>query len=126
MGSPFPAGTRPMPVPLKCLPAFHRTLYEIWVRRACKSIGYEFYRASLRERLPIIAIPLRETDADVPLDLQALVDESYENGDYDGDIDCQIDPDPPLTGDDARWADALLRKAGLRKKQVPRQRNGRK
>ena len=30
------------------------------------------------------------------------------------DIDYSEDPDPPLTGDDARWADALLREQGRR------------
>jgi hypothetical protein len=72
------------------------------------------YRASLRERLPIIRIPLRETDADARLDIQELIDKAYENGGYDLEIDYRVDPFPPLQGDDADWADALLRQQGRR------------
>ena len=52
----------------------------------------------LWERLPIIKIPLRPDDADVPLDLQALVEQCYRNGAYEGTLNYAIDPDPPLTG----------------------------
>ena len=34
----------------------------------------------LQHRLPIVKIPLRPTDADVPLDVQALVDQCYRDG----------------------------------------------
>jgi hypothetical protein len=71
------------------------------------------YRLSLRERLPAIWIPLRASDADVSLDLQSLVEKSYADGDYE-DIDYRCDPDPPLSSDDAAWADELLKTAGLR------------
>jgi hypothetical protein len=73
----------------------------------------EAYRVSLRERLPIIPIPLRPRDADVYLDIQTLIDRSYENGGYD-DIDYHADPLPPLEGDDAAWADRMLRDKGAR------------
>lgn len=48
------------------------------------------------------------------LDLQALIDQGYDNGGYDS-IDYEREPDPQLGEADARWADALLRKAGRRK-----------
>ena len=67
----------------------------------------------MRERLPAIAIPLRQTDRDVPLDLQALLDQCYEAAVYD-DIDYREEPDPPLNPDDAQWADSLLREQGRR------------
>ena len=50
----------------------------------------------------------------VPLDLQAILDECCEEGRYPNDIDYRMDANPPLTGDDARWADALLREQGRR------------
>jgi hypothetical protein len=59
-------------------------------------------------------VPLRETDPDVALDIQELVDRSYVNGGYDGYIDYRNDLVPPLFGDDAVWADALLRGIGKR------------
>jgi hypothetical protein len=68
------------------------------------------YRVSLRERLPVINVPLRAEDDDVPLDLQALLDQCYHNGGYDEDIDYAAETVPPLGAADARWARALLRK----------------
>jgi hypothetical protein len=55
---------------------------------------------------------LRPTDPDVPLDLQALIDQCYRNGGYDEDIDYSVAPEPPLNAEDTRWADALLRQTG--------------
>ena len=62
----------------------------------------------MQDRLPAIAIPLRETDRDVPLDLQPILDQAYRNGRYD-DLDYIRDPDPPLTGEDAVWAAQILK-----------------
>jgi hypothetical protein len=108
------SGKRLLPVPLERLPAEYRTPYQVCVRRGWQLAAVEIYRVPLAERLPTIKIPLRQTDKDVPLDLQALIELCYLNGDYEDDIDYRADPDPPLQGDDARRADALLRKAGLR------------
>ena len=69
--------------------------------------------ASLSACLPAIRIPLDREDRDIALDLQALIDQCYEEGRYD-DIDYREDPEPPLAPDDAQWADALLREKGLR------------
>jgi hypothetical protein len=87
--------------------------YRICVFRAARPNRAEVYRTSLREPLPGIRVPLREADQDVTLDLQALIDLSWENGGYE-DIDYRQDPIPPLVGDDVTWADALLREKGLR------------
>jgi hypothetical protein len=57
--------------------------------------------------LPVIRLPLRPADADVPLDLQALIDRCYHHGRYD-DIDYRAPPNPPLEPADAAWADELL------------------
>jgi hypothetical protein len=116
------AGKRPLPVPLASLPPSFRTAYQVWVRRGWETLKVEIYRGALRERLPVIRIPLRQTDADVPLDLQALIDQCYRNGDYEDDLNYQTDPYPPLDPDDARWADALLRKLGRRSRRRPRRR----
>jgi hypothetical protein len=74
----------------------------------------EVYRAPLREPLPGIRIPLRPQDPDAALDLQDLINRSYENGRYGRGIDYRRDPEPPLHGDDAAWADQLLRQQGRR------------
>ena len=83
------------------------------VRRAWRPNKVALYRAPLREPLPSLRVPLRESDADAVLDLQELVDQAYRNGAY-SDLDYSIEPDPPLSADDAAWADGLLRAAGRR------------
>ncbi len=107
------SGHRELMVPTARIPLSHRTTYQACVWRSCKPSLYEMYRAPLAQRLPAIRIPLRETDSDVPLDLQALVDQCYQNGRYDS-LDYRAAPDPPLDPLDAVWADELLRSRGLR------------
>jgi len=106
-------GHRVFSVPSGLIPASLRTTYQICIRRGWKHWIGELYRAPIRERLPVIPIPLRQTDADVPLDIQALVDLCYEHGRYD-DTDYRAEPDPPLDPPDAAWADAHLRAQGRR------------
>lgn len=95
------------------LPRDFLTPYRVCVSRGWKSGAAELYRVPLRERLPAIRVPLRESDPDVLLDLQALIEAAYADGRYD-DIDYSQDPDPPLSPDDAAWADQLLRQQGKR------------
>jgi hypothetical protein len=84
------------------------------VIRADRPSLADVYRVALREPLPTIRIPLRRTDADVPLNLQTLIDAAYDNGRYADDIDYSKPPRPELAGPDAKWADGLLREQGLR------------
>ncbi len=90
-----------------------QTCYGVVVRRGWRRTRAEYYPIALRQQLPTIKVPLRQTDTDVPLDLQALLDQTYENGGYD-DIDYTVDPQPPLHASDARWVDRVLRHTGLR------------
>jgi len=62
----------------------------------------------LRERLPRIPVPLGEGDPDVPLDLQALFDAVYEAAGYAETLDYRHGTEPPLSPEDAAWAEALL------------------
>jgi len=107
-------GRRVFSIAQRHIPESHRTMYQVCVRWGWEVATHRIYRAPLRERLPIIEVPLRSTDPLVPLDLQELVDQCYRNGGYDNDIDYGRDADPPLDPDDARWADELLRDAGRR------------
>jgi hypothetical protein len=92
-------------------PPSHRTDYQICVWRASQPGSVLVYRAPLRERLPVISIPLRPDDRDALLDLQLVLDQCDRNGGYD-DIDYADEPEPRLKKADAEWADALLRKQG--------------
>jgi hypothetical protein len=108
------AGRRILAVPEERLPASYRTPYRTCVHRSWQGKAYEVYRLPLRERLPVVNVPLRETDPDVALDLQLLIEKCYENGAYD-DLDYGREPDPPLEPEDAAWADALLLEQGRRR-----------
>lgn len=108
------SGQHVVSVPQERIPTSGRAVYKVCVRRGSIPWEHEWYPMPLRERLPAIRIPLRETDVDVPLDLQALIEQSYRNGGYDNDIDYKTDPVPPLEPADAAWADELLRSKGLR------------
>jgi hypothetical protein len=108
------AGRRVLAAPFELIPEGHRTPYAACVRRGWKPLEIEYYRLPLRERLPAIAIPLRQADHDVALDLQAVIDRCYEEARYDDDIDYHEEPDPPLRADEAEWAGALLREHGRR------------
>lgn len=88
--------------------------YQVSVLRAWERDEVEVYPISLRQRLPGIAIPLRQTDPDAALDLQAVLDQAYHNGAYADDIDYRQPCRPPLDPEDAAWADDLLRSVGRR------------
>jgi hypothetical protein len=97
-------------VPRANLPPSHRTPYHVCIHRAWRGDDYEAYPIALRGRLPIIPIPLRRTDRDARLDLQALIDQAYRLGRYN-DLDYSQKPDPPLEDDDAKWAEQLIEQA---------------
>ena len=107
------AGRRVMAVPEEEVPPSHRTIYRVTVTRGDRPGEAEVYRASLRDPLPSIRVPLRPTDRDVWLELQPLVEQAYRNGRYEL-TDYRQDPDPPLDPADAAWADEILRARGLR------------
>jgi hypothetical protein len=89
-----------------------RASYAVCVFRAAKA-DREVYPIGLRDRLPVIRVPLRRSDADVLLDLQPLVDQCHERGRYHR-LDYRRELIPPLSREDAQWLDELLRQHGLR------------
>jgi hypothetical protein len=100
-------------VPMEKIPPSRRAAYMACVRRSTDPTRAEVYPAPLRERLPVVPIPLRPSDRDASLDLQDLVDTCYARGRYES-IDYTRPLDPPLDDDDDEWAAKLLREAGLR------------
>jgi hypothetical protein len=99
--------------PFESLPQNCRRPYRICVRRASRPLAFEVYPVALQAPLPTIRIPLRETDPDVPLNLQDLLTQAYENGDYD-DLDYTREPEPPLDDTDGRWSAEVLREQSRR------------
>lgn len=101
-------GQRTFALPAYDIPVEHRTDY-----LACVSPGWRrsrrlLYLMPLRQSLPALPIPLREREPAVPLDLQALVEQAYARGRYD-DLDYTLELQPPLSSEDAAWAQALLK-----------------
>jgi hypothetical protein len=68
----------------------------------------EVWPVGIRHRLPEIPIPLREGDADVPLDLQTVFEAVYDRAGYDYSIDHSRPLDPPLRPGDEEWLAGLL------------------
>ncbi|MFQ5859872.1 MAG: DUF4058 family protein [Anaerolineae bacterium] len=92
----------------------HRGDYRILVSRAYRRPRAEAYVFGLRQPIPAFPVPLRKGEMDVAVDLNTLLHELYDRAGYDLAIDYRLEADPPLEGDDAEWADALLRQHGLR------------
>ena len=90
------------------------TAYRYTVRLGGHREAAYLYPVALREPLRPAEVPLRPTDPKVTLDLRQLIADVYRGGRYGRTLNYREDPDPPLAPDDAVWADALLRSAGLR------------
>lgn len=89
--------------------------YLVLVNRAARrtsGVGaYHIYPVGLRESLPCIAVPLKEGEDEVPLDLQYAFDRTYDTGPYQrGAVDyAESIPSPSLDEEDAAWASGLTR-----------------
>ena len=107
------AGDWIVAVPVDALQPKLRTLYHVVVRRGWRPLQVDYYPISMAERLPTIKVPLRPSDRDVPLGLQAMIERCYEDSGYD-DIDYAEELRPPLPPATARWAAQLLRRTHRR------------
>jgi Protein of unknown function (DUF4058) len=107
-------GRRVFSVPAARIPRKLRTTYQACVRRGWRATTWEFYPISLRAALPILRLPLRPHDSDIPLDLQSVIAETYAKGAYGKTINYREPAEPRLSEEDASWAERLLRQAGKR------------
>ena len=83
--------------------------YRILVSRGDARTRTRFWPVGVRQPLPVIPIPLRGKDPEVPLDLGAVLRSAYDRAAYDASVDYRKPPAPPLEGDDAKWARGLMR-----------------
>jgi Protein of unknown function (DUF4058) len=81
--------------------------YSVLVSRAHTRPNAEFWPIALRQRLPVIPIPVRDPDSDARLDLQTALDQIYGDAGY-ADYVYEQDPSPRLKGEDADWARQFL------------------
>jgi hypothetical protein len=77
--------------------------YSVLISRAGRRPTADFWPIRLRDRLPIIPIPIKLGDADRQVDLQEVLHQTYDEGGYWKDI-YEGTPEPPLTAEDAEWA----------------------
>jgi hypothetical protein len=68
-----------------------------------------FWPISLRNRLPTIAVPLRDGLPDMPLDLQSVIDRVFLRGGYDLSMRYEADPPPPMSTDNLIWCRDRIR-----------------
>ena len=89
--------------------------YRVMVYRANERPRGRYWPCSLQQPLPVVGIPLKGKDPDIPIDLSAILNTVYENAAYHATIDYRKPPTPPLNADDTKWANALLREKRLRR-----------
>ena len=84
------------------------TPYRVYLSRSGPPRDSFVWPIRLEDRLPVVAVPLRGGDPEVPLDLQLALNAAIERGSYDLDSNYAADPVPPLTGDAIEWARSLV------------------
>jgi hypothetical protein len=85
------------------IPSLPACDYYALVSRCEHRPNMSFWPIGLRERLPVIAVPLSGADPNAQLDLQRALDDAYDAARYDKYIYAE-EPQPPLSADDAEWA----------------------
>ena len=64
---------------------------------------------NLSDPLPVVAVPLRPEDGDVPLDVGAALSMVYDRARYDLSIDYTVPPVPALSDKEITWATEWVR-----------------
>lgn len=89
--------------------------YITCIQRATQPLQYELYPMPPRQPLPDISIPLRRGEKDVPLRIQTLIEQCYQDGRY-WRTDYSVALRPCLSKLDTSWCETLL--AEFRKAKV--------
>ena len=78
--------------------------YFVFLTRANKRPETDVWPIAISDPLPTVRVPLREPDADVPLDLQRAFSTIYEASPYAVAVDYSQPPDVPFSKAAAAWA----------------------
>jgi hypothetical protein len=97
-------GRHVLSVPRWCVRALGAYDYLVCVSRWPRRNRFEVYPRRLRDRLPRIKVPLVEPDPDVPLDIQAALEQVYAEGSFMLRVRYDDRCVPPLKAADQQWA----------------------
>ncbi len=100
--------------PIQQVPNNIQTDYRILISRASKRPKADLYAFNLHNPIPSYLLPLRENDTEPLLDIQTLINELYDEGNYDLVIDYTQEPLPPLSQENVAWVSEVLKQKGLR------------
>ncbi|MBD0261558.1 MAG: DUF4058 family protein [Tolypothrix sp. Co-bin9] len=100
--------------PIQLLQNNIQTDYRILVSRASKRPKADLYAFNLPNPIPSFPLPLREGDTEPLLEIQTLISELYNEGNYDLVIDYAQEPVPAMSVKSLAWVDELLKQKGLR------------
>jgi hypothetical protein len=96
-------------IPQDYIPSKRRTPYRAVVVRASSWMRCEYYPITIGTPMPKLKIPLRDSDPDVSLDLQALLDLAYVNGAYQDAIDYKQPLPQPFSPAIQGWIENWLK-----------------
>ncbi len=102
-GNRLPLGEPPPP----------ETDYYVFVCRNSEFPKAGFWPFSVRERLPLLNVPLLPSDHSPVVDMKPCLDRAYDEARFDKELDYSRPPVPPLREPDATWARELLVNRGL-------------
>lgn len=88
--------------------------YRVLVRAGWEGFRARLYAFGVRQPIPEVPVPLRYGEKEARLALGRLLSEIYDRARYDLSVDYRQPPEPPLSPEDAPWADELLRANRLR------------
>jgi hypothetical protein len=86
--------------------------YHAFVIRHADRSHAAVYSWSLKDRLPVIPVPLEPDVPDVVIDLQQAFEQTYQRGGYDYTLDYRRDVVPELDAADRQWVCERLGAAG--------------
>ena len=85
------------------MPGIPDTPYLITLTRA-EALAMDVWPVRLQDELPVVAVPLRPPDADIPLDLGEVLIHIYDKAAYDLTLDYTQSPPPPaFSTEDQAW-----------------------
>jgi hypothetical protein len=100
--------------PMQLLGEIPPSDYRILVARQQIRPRAELYPFNLPQPLPAFPLPLQPNDTEPSVELQPLLHQIYDQAGFDLTLNYHADPAPPLSAEDTRWLDALLKQQSLR------------